>query len=99
MESLTRSPEGGRLRIRTLLNGAVRQDSSTSDMVFGVAELIAFISRVMTLEPGDVVFTGTPAGVGGARKPPEWLKAGDVVRIEIGGLGVLENPVVAEPEA
>ena len=63
-------------------------------MIFSVAFLIADMSRVMTLEPGDVIATGTPPGIGFARKPPRWLRAGDRVRVEIDGLGVLENPVV-----
>ncbi|HTM19052.1 MAG TPA: fumarylacetoacetate hydrolase family protein [Kofleriaceae bacterium] len=77
------------LRISTRVNGAVRQDSRTSDMIFGVAELVAFISRVMTLLPGDLITTGTPQGVGN-------LDPGDTVEIEIAGIGVLSNPVVGE---
>jgi 2-keto-4-pentenoate hydratase/2-oxohepta-3-ene-1,7-dioic acid hydratase in catechol pathway len=71
------------------------QDSNTSNLIFKVPELIAFISQVMTLEPGDLIATGTPGGVGFARKPPVWMKAGDVVEIEIEGIGVLSNPVAA----
>jgi 2-keto-4-pentenoate hydratase/2-oxohepta-3-ene-1,7-dioic acid hydratase in catechol pathway len=78
------------LRITTRVNGEVRQDSSTSDMIFGVADLVSFISQVMTLLPGDVITTGTPQGVGP-------LSPGDVVDIEIAGIGVLSNPVVEEP--
>jgi len=81
----------GNLAIRTLVNGEVRQEGDTSDMIFSVAELVSFISRVMTLYPGDVVLTGTPPGIGP-------LAAGDEVRIEIAGVGVLINPVVAEEE-
>ncbi len=82
------------LSIRTWLSGELVQDGTTADMVFGVADLIAFISGSMTLEPGDVITTGTPAGVGVARTPPRFLRDGDVVRIEIAGLGVIEHPVV-----
>ena len=71
------------------------QDSNTDKMIFGVRELIAFISRGITLEPGDVVSTGTPHGVGFARKPPVFLKAGDEVVVEVQGVGRLVNPVRA----
>jgi 2-keto-4-pentenoate hydratase/2-oxohepta-3-ene-1,7-dioic acid hydratase in catechol pathway len=83
------------LGIRTRLNGETVQDSSTKQMIFGVAELVSYLSRYLTLEPGDVIATGTPPGVGFARTPPLWLKAGDVVEIEVDGIGVLSNPVVA----
>jgi 2-keto-4-pentenoate hydratase/2-oxohepta-3-ene-1,7-dioic acid hydratase in catechol pathway len=66
-------------------------------MIFGVGAVLEYLSQAFTLEPGDVIFTGTPAGVGSMRSPREWLQAGDVVRIEISGLGTLENPVVEEP--
>jgi 2-keto-4-pentenoate hydratase/2-oxohepta-3-ene-1,7-dioic acid hydratase in catechol pathway len=79
------------------VNGEVRQDGNTKDMIYDIATQIETLSTAMTLEPGDLISTGTPAGVGIARKPPVLLKAGDVVRIEIEGIGVLENPVVAEP--
>ena len=72
------------------------QDSSTSQLVFGVDELIAYLSQIFTLEPGDLIFTGTPPGVGMARKPPVWLKPGDSVEVEIDKLGTLRNTVVAE---
>ncbi len=81
------------LGIRCVVNGAVLQDSSTAQMVFGVAELVSFISQGITLEPGDIIATGTPPGVGFARRPPIWLQPGDIVRIEIDGIGILENPV------
>lgn len=81
------------LRIRTWVNGKLRQDGSTKNMVFGVEEVVHQLSRVMTLEPCDVIATGTPAGVAMAMKEPKWLKSGDVVRIEIDGIGVLENTV------
>ena len=81
------------LRIRTILNGEVVQDGTTADMVFGVAELVAFISEAMTLEPGDLVLTGTPAGVGVWRDPKLFLRDGDEVSIEIERIGTLSNPV------
>ena len=86
----------GQLRIAFRLNGQTLQDSSTRQLIFSVAELIAYISQICTLVPGDVIFTGTPPGVGFARKPPILLKAGDVAEVEIERLGVLRNPVVAE---
>lgn len=82
------------LGIRTRLNGVVMQDSDTSDMVFSVARTVSLFSQIMTLEPGDVIATGTPSGVGFARKPPVWMKAGDVVEVEVDGIGTLRNPVV-----
>ncbi|MCU1477471.1 MAG: 5-carboxymethyl-2-hydroxymuconate delta-isomerase [Subtercola sp.] len=82
------------LAIRSEVNGEVRQDSSTSKMLFHVPFLIAYISRSMTLEPGDVILTGTPHGVGFAMSPPKYLAPGDRVRCEIEGLGRIENPVV-----
>jgi 2-keto-4-pentenoate hydratase/2-oxohepta-3-ene-1,7-dioic acid hydratase in catechol pathway len=81
------------LRIRAILNGDVMQDSNTSNMVFGVADIVSFITQVITLEPGDLIATGTPAGVGVFRDPPVFLKAGDEITIEIEGLGSLTNPV------
>lgn len=84
------------LSIRLRLNGQTMQDSNTRQMIFGAAELIAYISQVVTLQPGDLIFTGTPPGVGVARKPPIFLKDGDVVEVEIEKLGVLRNPVVQE---
>lgn len=84
------------VRIMTRLNGRVMQDSNTSDMIFSCRQLIAYLSANMTLLPGTVIMTGTPSGVGFARKPPVFLRAGDTVEIEIEGIGVLRNPVVAE---
>ena len=81
------------LAIRTWVNGELRQNSTTRNMAFNVSQIIHHLSRVMTLEPCDVIATGTPAGVGFAMKPPQFLKNGDVVRIEIEGIGVLENAV------
>jgi 2-keto-4-pentenoate hydratase/2-oxohepta-3-ene-1,7-dioic acid hydratase in catechol pathway len=89
-------PDPQNLGIRLRLNGQTMQDSSTSQLVFGVAELIAYLSQIFTLEPGDLVFTGTPPGVGMARKPPVWLKPGDQVEVEIDRLGTLQNTVIAE---
>jgi 2-keto-4-pentenoate hydratase/2-oxohepta-3-ene-1,7-dioic acid hydratase in catechol pathway len=83
------------LGIRCLVNGEALQDASTADMVFPVAELIAFVSEAITLEPGDLIATGTPPGVGFARTPPVFLKDGDEVTVEIDGLGSLTNPVRA----
>ncbi len=88
-------PDPHRLAIRCLLNGEVMQNSSTSQFVFTIPEIVAYLSRIMTLEPGDLVFTGTPPGVGFARKPPVFLKPGDVVEIQIEGIGTLRNPVRA----
>ncbi len=85
-----------KLPISLTLNGEVMQDSNTSNLIFQVPRLIAHLSSVFTLEPGDIIATGTPAGVGFARKPPRFLQAGDEVRIRIGGIGELVNPVVAE---
>ena len=90
-------PDYRDLDLRTLVNGVVKQDSNTRHLIFGVEEVLAYVTQAFTLLPGDVVFTGTPAGIGGSRRPPEFLKAGDVVRIEISGLGALENPIVDEP--
>lgn len=83
-----------RLRVRCLLNGEVMQEASTSDMIFSVAEVISFISRSISLEPGDLIATGTPPGVGFTRTPPVYLQPGDVVTVEITEIGTLTNPVV-----
>jgi 2-keto-4-pentenoate hydratase/2-oxohepta-3-ene-1,7-dioic acid hydratase in catechol pathway len=82
------------LGIRLRLNGETMQESNTRQMIFRAEDLIAYISQVVTLEVGDLIFTGTPPGVGAARNPPVWLKGGDVVEVEIDGVGVLRNPVV-----
>jgi acylpyruvate hydrolase len=84
------------LRIQSRLNGQVMQDANTSDMIFPVDETIALLAQCMTLEPGDAIIMGTPAGVGQARTPPVWMKAGDSIEVEIEGIGVLRNPIVAE---
>jgi acylpyruvate hydrolase len=83
----------GDLALRTWVNGELRQDSRTSDLIFSVPELIAFISETCTLAPGDIILTGTPSGVGVYMDPPRFLGSGDVVRIEIEGLGVIEHEV------
>jgi 2-keto-4-pentenoate hydratase/2-oxohepta-3-ene-1,7-dioic acid hydratase in catechol pathway len=87
------------LRLRTWVNGELRQDSNTKHLIFDCFALVEYLSTAFTLEPGDVVSTGTPSGVGAVMKPPRLLRVGDVVKIEIDGLGALENPVVPEPEA
>jgi 2-keto-4-pentenoate hydratase/2-oxohepta-3-ene-1,7-dioic acid hydratase in catechol pathway len=89
-------PDPGDLRIQLRLNGQVMQDSTTAQLIFSVEELVAYVSGVCTLSPGDLIFTGTPSGVGFARKPPVFLKPGDTVEVEIEKLGVLRNPLVAE---
>jgi 2-keto-4-pentenoate hydratase/2-oxohepta-3-ene-1,7-dioic acid hydratase in catechol pathway len=89
-------PDPQALRIQCRVNGEVRQASSTSDMIFSVAEIIAFLSRYATLKPGDVIVTGTPEGVLMGRQAPVWLKLGDEVAIDIAGLGVLTNTLTAE---
>lgn len=88
-------PDPQALPIRAILNGEVMQDSSTSNMIFGVADVVSFVSQAITLEPGDLIITGTPAGVGAFRDPPVWMKPGDEIAIEIDGVGRIANPVVA----
>ncbi|MGY4623336.1 fumarylacetoacetate hydrolase family protein [Bradyrhizobium sp. USDA 4486] len=87
------------LKIETRLNGKVMQRASTDDLIFNVAKLVALISVGMTLLPGDLIVTGTPAGVGAARTPPVFMKPGDVCEVEIEGLGILRNPVIQESES
>jgi 2-keto-4-pentenoate hydratase/2-oxohepta-3-ene-1,7-dioic acid hydratase in catechol pathway len=89
-------PDPGALGLVTRLNGEVVQQTETSDLLFGVPELIAYMSRVWPLEVGDVIATGTTGGVGAGRKPPLWMKPGDRIEVDISGIGVLSNPVVAE---
>jgi len=90
-------PQGAAgLRITTRVNGETMQDSNTSDLIFPVPRIVALLSEFMTLEPGDVIATGTPSGVAFARKPPTWLKPGDTVEVEVEGIGVLSNPVREE---
>lgn len=87
-------PDPHNLAIKLRLNGETMQDSSTAQMIFRVPAILAYLSQVFTLEPGDLIFTGTPPGVGFARKPPVYLKGGDVAEVEIEGLGLLRNRVV-----
>jgi 2-keto-4-pentenoate hydratase/2-oxohepta-3-ene-1,7-dioic acid hydratase in catechol pathway len=84
------------LRIQSRLNGQIMQDANTKNFLWGIVETLVLITECMTLEPGDVVITGTPAGVGYARKPPVFMKAGDTIEIEIEGVGTLSNPIVDE---
>ena len=90
------APGATGLRIQSRLNGQIMQDANTDDMIFSVAETIALLAECMTLEPGDAIIMGTPAGVGQARTPPVWMKAGDTIEIEIAQIGILRNPIVAE---
>jgi 2-keto-4-pentenoate hydratase/2-oxohepta-3-ene-1,7-dioic acid hydratase in catechol pathway len=89
-------PDPSQLTLTTRLNGAEVQRGDTGDMIFSVPQIISYVSDFTPLEPGDVISTGTPPGVGMARKPPLWLKPGDVVEVEISKIGVLRNGVVAE---
>jgi 2-keto-4-pentenoate hydratase/2-oxohepta-3-ene-1,7-dioic acid hydratase in catechol pathway len=86
-------PDPEDLALRTWVNGELRQDARTSDLIFSIPELVAFIGETCTLEPGDLILTGTPSGVGMALDPPRWLASGDVVRIEIERLGAIEHAV------
>ena len=86
-------PDPGSLRLRTWVNDDLRQDSNTSDLIFGCQELVDFIAQTCTLSPGDLILTGTPSGVGMGMDPPQFLQSGDVVRIEIEQLGVIEHAV------
>jgi 2-keto-4-pentenoate hydratase/2-oxohepta-3-ene-1,7-dioic acid hydratase in catechol pathway len=89
-------PNPGNLSIQFRRNGETLQNSNTNQLIFSIEDLVAYVSQVCTLVPGDVLFTGTPPGVGFARKPPVFLRPGDVAEVEIESLGVLRNPVVAE---
>ena len=91
-------PGAAGLKIESRLNGTVMQSSNTARMLFPVAETLCLLTEALTLEPGDVIVMGTPAGVGYARKPPVWMKAGDTIEIEIEGIGVLSNPVENEAQ-
>lgn len=88
-------PDARSLRIRSWVNGEPRQDSTTADLIFGPQEIVDFLSEVVTLEPGDLILTGTPQGVGEAMDPPTFLAPGDVVRIEVEHLGAIEHPITA----
>jgi 2-keto-4-pentenoate hydratase/2-oxohepta-3-ene-1,7-dioic acid hydratase in catechol pathway len=90
-------PNVHQLSLRTWVNGELRQDGNTNDLIYRFGEMIEELTTVFTLEPGDVLSTGSPAGVGGARQPPVYLQVGDVVRIEIEGIGHIQNRVVLEP--
>jgi 2-keto-4-pentenoate hydratase/2-oxohepta-3-ene-1,7-dioic acid hydratase in catechol pathway len=98
MVSADELPDGGKgLKIQSRLNGTVMQSDNTANMMFPIPEMLVYITQGMTLEPGDIIFTGTPSGVGHARKPnPVWMKDGDVCEIEIEGIGVLRNPIKDE---
>jgi 2-keto-4-pentenoate hydratase/2-oxohepta-3-ene-1,7-dioic acid hydratase in catechol pathway len=86
-------PDPTHLRLRTWVNGELRQDGNTHTLIFDVAAIVAFLTQQMTLEPGDIIATGTPAGVGLGMSPQVWLQPGDAIRMEIEGIGVLENTV------
>lgn len=89
-------PADRNIRLQSRLNGQVMQDATTDLMMFSIADLIAFVSTFVTLEPGDVIVTGTPGGVGFRRNPPIYMKDGDIVEIEVEGVGILRNPIVKE---
>lgn len=89
-------PDPHKLGIRLRLDGKTMQNSNTEQMIFSVGQIIAYLSIVFTLEPGDLIFTGTPPGIGHALTPPVYLRGGEVAEVEIDGLGILRNPVVAE---
>lgn len=92
-------PEPGKLNLRTRLNGVELQNGNTSELIFDIPAIVAYISSFTPLAPGDIIATGTPSGVGFTRKPPIWLKPGDMVEIEVERIGVLRNPVRAETDA
>jgi acylpyruvate hydrolase len=92
-------PDPAGLEIALSVNGVEKQRSNTAEMVFSVAEIVAFLSRYFTLKPGDLIFTGTPAGVGMGRKPPEWLRPGDRMDVSIERIGTLSNPCIGEAPA
>src|SRR5208282_780022 len=90
-------PPGGKgLKIESRLNGRVMQSDNTDNMMFPIVDMLVYITQGMTLEPGDIIFTGTPSGVGHARKPPVWMKNGDTIEVEIERIGVLRNPIADE---
>ncbi|TFV75091.1 FAA hydrolase family protein [Bradyrhizobium frederickii] len=90
-------PDPSNLSLQTRLNGTVVQDTTTGLLITAIPELIAYISTICPLDPGDVIVTGTPGGVGAKRTPPLWMRPGDTVEVEISGIGVLRNKVIAEP--
>ena len=89
-------PDPHALKVQLWVNDVLKQESSTDDLIFNIPQIIEYTSQAFTLQPGDIFFTGTPAGVGMGRKPQEWMHVGDRVKVAIGNLGVLENPVIAE---
>jgi len=91
-------PDPHQLTVKSRLNGVEMQNGQTSDMLFSAARMISYLSTFTTLRPGDVIATGTPDGVGAGRKPPVWMRAGDVLEIDISGIGVLSNPVIHETQ-
>jgi len=91
------TPTWSRSACATTVSGEVLQDSSTENLIFSIVELIVYCSSGMTLEPGDVIATGTPGGVGDSRTPPRYLREGDVVEVSVDGVGTLRNPVALEP--
>src|SRR5262249_787749 len=91
-----RPPGASGLRMMTRLNGETMQASNTADMIFSTARTVSLLSEFMTLEPGDIIATGTPSGVAHARKPPPWMKAGDRIEVEVERIGVLANPIIDE---
>jgi 2-keto-4-pentenoate hydratase/2-oxohepta-3-ene-1,7-dioic acid hydratase in catechol pathway len=95
--TLDELPNAHSLSLRTWVNGELRQDGNTSELIYRYTEMIEELTTVFTLEPGDILATGSPAGVGAARQPPLYLRIGDVVRVEIEGIGHIENRIVAEP--
>lgn len=90
-------PDPGNMTVQLRVNGELRQNSNTNNLVFGPAALISILSQSLTLQPGDVISTGTPAGIGGCRKPPLFLQPGDRVEVEVGGIGILSNTCIAQP--
>jgi len=91
-------PDPHQLGLRTYVNEELRQESNTKQLIFDCFRLVEYLSTAFTLEPGDIIATGTPSGIGLAHKPPQILKAGDVVRVEIDGIGQIENPIIDEPD-
>ena len=91
-------PNPHQLALRTYVNDELRQESNTKQLIFDCFHLVEYLSTAFTLEPGDIIATGTPSGIGLAHKPPKILKAGDVVRVEIDGIGHIENPIIDEPD-
>jgi 2-keto-4-pentenoate hydratase/2-oxohepta-3-ene-1,7-dioic acid hydratase in catechol pathway len=89
-------PGGVGLKIETRLNGKIMQSDNTNNMMFSVVEMLIYVTQGITLEPGDIIFTGTPSGVGGARQPPVWMNAGDICEVDIEGIGALRNPIARE---